>query len=48
MTFEPIPYIYFTKKKNYRINSLNQKIKFLKNQKLDFLIIKKFDKKFKN
>ena len=40
MTFEPIPYIYFTKKKNYRINSLSQKIKFLKNQKLDFLILK--------
>ena len=48
MTFEPVPYIYFTKKKNYRINSLNQKIKFLKDQKLDFLIIKKFDKKFRN
>tara|TARA_A100001011_G_scaffold269421_1_gene278632 strand:+ start:1979 stop:2953 length:975 start_codon:yes stop_codon:yes gene_type:complete len=48
MTFEPIPHIYFTKIKNYRVNSLNQKIEFLKAQKLDFLIIKKFDKKFRN
>ena len=47
MTFEPMPVMFFNKKiKNHRINSLDQKIKQFKKLKLDFLIIKKFNKKF--
>ena len=49
MTFEPIPRMFFNKKiKNHRLSSLTQKIYYLKKKKLDFLIIKKFDKKFSN
>ena len=47
VTFEPIPKMYFNKKiKNFRISSLNQKNKILKNLNVDFIIEKKFDKKF--
>ena len=47
ITFEPMPKIYFSKKyKNFRILNLDQKIKILKNLSVDFIIIKKFDKKF--
>ena len=47
VTFEPIPKIYFNKKlKNFRISSMSQKIKILENFGSDFLITKKFDKKF--
>ena len=47
ITFEPVPVMFFNKKiKNHRINSLQQKKKQLKNFKLDFLIIIKFNKKF--
>ena len=47
MTFEPVPVMFFSKKKNnHRINSLSQKKKQLKKLKLDFLIIIKFNKKF--
>jgi len=47
MTFEPIPVMFFNKKlKNHRINSLEQKIFFLKKLKIDFLIIIKFNKNF--
>jgi len=47
MTFEPVPVMFFSKKKNdHRINSLQQKKAQLKKFKLDFLIIIKFDKKF--
>ena len=47
VTFEPIPKIYFNKKlKNFRISSISQKIKILENFGSDFLITKKFDKKF--
>ena len=39
--------MFFNKKlKNYRLSNLNQKIKFMSNFNIDFLIIKKFDKKF--
>ena len=49
LTFEPIPVMYFNKKiKNHRLNLLSQKISFLKSEKLDFLIIQKFNKKFSN
>ena len=47
MTFEPLPVMFFNKKKkDHRINSLNQKKDQLKKLKLDFLIIIKFNKNF--
>ena len=47
ITFDPIPKMFFNKKlTNYRISNLNQKIKYFLNYNIDFLIIKKFDKKF--
>jgi len=42
-----MPKMYFNKSiKNFRIFNLNQKKKILKNLGIDFIIIKKFDKKF--
>ena len=47
ITFEPVPVMFFNKNiKNHRINSLEQKIKILKNFKVDCLLIIKFNKKF--
>jgi riboflavin kinase / FMN adenylyltransferase len=47
MTFEPVPVMFFNlKKKNHRINSLEQKKSQLKKFNIDFLIIIKFNKKF--
>ena len=47
MTFEPVPVMFFNKrKKDHRINSLQQKISQLKKLKLDFLMIIQFNKKF--
>ena len=47
MTFEPVPVMFFSKKRNnHRINSLRQKKLQFKKLKLDFLIIIKFEKKF--
>tara|TARA_A100001011_G_scaffold391331_1_gene476583 strand:- start:12417 stop:13328 length:912 start_codon:yes stop_codon:yes gene_type:complete len=49
LTFEPIPVMFFNKKiKNHRLNSISQKIFYLKKEKLDFLILQKFDKRFSN
>ena len=49
VTFEPVPTMFFNKNiKNHRINSLNQKIYFLRKHKLDFLIIINFNKTFSN
>ena len=49
LTFEPIPVMFFNKNiKNHRINTLNQKINFLKKQNIDFLVLKQFNKKFSN
>ena len=49
ITFEPAPTMFFNKSiKNHRINTLNQKIYFLKKIKLDFVIIIKFNKNFSN
>ena len=49
VTFEPVPTMFFNKNiKNHRINSLNQKIYFLKKNKLDFLVIINFNKAFSN
>ena len=42
-----MPKIFFNKKlKNFRISSLAQKINYLSNLKVDYIIFKKFDKKF--
>ena len=47
VTFEPMPKMYFNKNiKNFRISNLNQKTRILKSLGIDFVIIKKFDKKF--
>ena len=47
ITFDPIPKMFFNPKfKNYRISNFNQKIEILKSYNIDFIINKKFDKKF--
>ncbi len=49
LTFEPIPKMFFNKNlKNFKVSNLDQKINLLKKFKVDFVIIKKFDKKFSN
>ena len=47
LTFEPMPKMYFNDNlKNFRISSQQQKINYLNKLKVDFVITKKFDKKF--
>jgi riboflavin kinase / FMN adenylyltransferase len=47
VTFEPMPKMYFnTKIKNFRLSSITQKNKILNNLGVDFIITKKFNKKF--
>jgi len=47
INFDPMPKMFFNKKlKNFRISNIDQKIKLLSNLKVDFVITKKFDKKF--
>jgi len=47
LVFHPLPVMFFNKKlKNFRIDSLQQKIESSKKLGIDFLIIKKFDKSF--
>jgi len=47
VTFEPMPKMYFNKGlKNFRISSIDQKNKILKDLEVDFIITKKFDKNF--
>ena len=47
LTFEPMPKIFFNKDlKNFRISNLYQKIDNLKKLNIDFIITKKFNKKF--
>ena len=42
-----MPKMFFNKKlKNFRLSNTDQKIKLLRNLKVDFVITKKFDKKF--
>jgi len=49
VTFEPLPVMFFNKNiKNHRINNIEQKIEQLKELKVDFLNIIKFNKKFSN
>ena len=45
--FDPMPKMFFNSSlKNFRLSNTNQKIKLLSNLKVDFIITKKFDKKF--
>ena len=47
VNFNPMPKMFFNKKlKNFRLSNIDQKIKLLSNLKVDFVITKKFDKKF--
>ena len=47
LTFEPVPKMFFNKKiKNFRISNQQQKIKLLNKLSVDFVITKRFDKKF--
>ena len=47
LTFEPMPKMYFNKNlNNFRISNEKQKIDLLKKFDVDFVITKKFDKKF--
>ena len=47
LTFEPMPKMYFNKEiKNFRISNKKQKIDLLNKFNVDFVIIKKFNKKF--
>jgi len=47
LTFEPMPKMYFNKKiENFRISNQQQKINFLDKLNVDFIITKKFNKKF--
>ncbi len=47
LTFEPVPVMFFNKKiLNHRLDTLSQKISRLEKEKLDFVIIQKFNKKF--
>jgi len=47
ITFDPIPKMFFNQKiKNYRISNFEQKINYLKNYNIDFVINKKFNKNF--
>ena len=47
VNFDPMPKMFFNKKlKNFRLSNIDQKIKLLSNLKVDFLVTKKFDKKF--
>ena len=47
VNFDPMPKMFFNKKlKNFRLSNINQKIKLLSNLKVDFVITKRFDKKF--
>ena len=47
VTFEPMPKMYFNKKvNNFRISNISQKNEILKNLGVDFIVTKKFDKKF--
>jgi len=49
LVFQTLPVMFFNKKlKNYRLDSLQQKIDSSKKHGIDFLIVKKFNKKFSN
>ncbi len=45
LIFHPHPKAYFTKKNNFLITQLDQRIEILKKQNVDYVIVMKFDKK---
>ena len=47
LTFDPVPKMFFNKKlKNFKISNSYQKLNYLKKFKIDFVIIKKFNRQF--
>ena len=47
LTFEPMPKMFFNKSlKNFKLSNINQKVQLLNNYKVDYIITKRFDKKF--
>ncbi len=47
INFDPMPKMFFNKSlKNFRLSNISQKNQLLDNSKVDFVITKKFDKKF--
>ena len=47
VNFDPMPKMFFNGSlKNFRLSNINQKIKLLGNFRVDFVVTKKFDKKF--
>ena len=47
ITFDPIPKMFFNKNlNNHKISNLNQKLNYFLKFNIDFLIVKKFDRKF--
>ncbi|MDC3120919.1 adenylyltransferase/cytidyltransferase family protein [Candidatus Pelagibacter sp.] len=47
VNFDPMPKMFFNKLlKNFRLTSIDQKIELLSKLKVDFIVTKKFDKKF--
>ena len=47
INFDPMPKMFFNKSlKNFKLSSINQKLSFLNNLDVDFIITKKFDKIF--
>ena len=47
INFNPMPKMFFNKSlKNFKLSNINQKIQLLNNFKVDYIITKRFDKKF--
>ena len=47
INFDPMPKMFFNKfLKNFRLSSIDQKVNLMNNLGVDFIITKKFDKKF--
>jgi riboflavin kinase/FMN adenylyltransferase len=47
INFDPMPKMFFNKSlKNFRLSSIDQKLKLLNNLGVDFIVTKKFDKNF--
>ena len=47
INFDPMPKMFFNKSlKNFRLSSIDQKLNLLNNLGVDFIVTKKFDKKF--
>ena len=47
INFDPMPKMFFNKSlKNFRLSSIDQKVNLINNLEVDFIVTKKFDKKF--